>query len=320
MKITQIYKSLGDNRSEHQYTASAIDGFVDVYLAVNSLNYPSLIVKTKRTFGLPMLKAAKVTFKPSQDLNITMAGQSTIEGTYHILECESTSRIDVENFLTLIEAFLSASKSPNIKGEEIVAFFRSMTRLFALKPATDLELRRQGLWGELFMMENIQGFGFWAPFWHGAVTGLFDFSSGGKHVEVKSTLGQQRIHHFSHRQIWAPQGEEIMIASLMLSEDGTGLSLRELINRCRSAFRGLPDYLKLEFAVRYAGMEDEFTIGPQYNAEDAKRNLAIYRAVDAPHFQMPEPSGVSETSYKVDLTTATPIANEELNLWLDTFL
>lgn len=320
MKITQLFKSLKDNHSEHQYTASAIDGFSDVYLAISSSKYPSLIIGGNRKYGLPMLKAAKVAFKPSQELNITVCGQSTTSGFYHILECESTNRVDVENFLTLIEAFLFSRIGCGINGEAIVSFFRSMTRLFSTKPASDLELRRKGLWGELFLMENIRGYCFWARFWHGTVTGLFDFSFQGKHLEVKTTASSQRIHHFSHKQIWAQENEEIMIASIMLTEDSTGLSLRELINRCREAFRGLPDYLKLEFAVRYAGMDDESIIGPQFNSDEAKRKMAIFRAVDAPHFRMPEPAGVSETSYKVDLTAATPIASEDLNSWLDSFL
>jgi hypothetical protein len=51
-----------------------------------------------------------------------------------------------------------------------------------------------------------------------------DFSKAKKHVEVKTTVGTTRIHHFSHRQIWEAEGEMITIASLMLAEDDSGLS------------------------------------------------------------------------------------------------
>ena len=191
-----------------------------------------------------------------------------------------------------------------------------MVRLFAVKPASDLDAKRQGLWGELFIMQRIRGYRFWAPYWHSAVTGLFDFSTKKKHIEVKTTLGHQRIHHFSHKQIWEPEGEQILIASLLLTEDNSGLSLKELINECRTALRGTPDYLKLEFAVRHAGMDNESVSGPLFNTTDAERQLSWFRARDAPHFRMPEPNGVSETNYRVDLTKATPLSIEELSGWL----
>lgn len=280
------------------------------------MGQPALIVETDKMFGSPSLRAAKVSFKPSQEFSVTIDGKTVSGRIFHTLLCESSDRIDVENFLILIEAFLASRAGFEITGDNLASFFRSMVRLFAVKPSRDLDAERQGLWGELFIMGRVRGHRFWAPFWHGAVTGVFDFSTFGKHIEVKTTSGQQRIHRFSHRQIWEPDGEEILIASLILTTDDAGLSLRELIDECRIALRGTPDYLKLEMAVRHAGMARDSSSGPQFNASGAERELAWFRATDVPHFRMPEPPGVSETSYKVDLTKATPTSSEELSRWL----
>src|SRR5204863_6529462 len=129
----------------------------------------------------------------------------------------------VRTFLVLLEAFLSAppeSSSPSYS--EFQEFFRSMIRLFAVKHAPNLREERQGLWGELFVMSRVRGFRFWAPFWHNPVTQLFDFSATTKHVEVKTTLNPERVHRFSHRQIFALENEQIVVASLILTESETG--------------------------------------------------------------------------------------------------
>jgi hypothetical protein len=316
LSVVELFRTLKEKPSGHEFTASKIKGWRNAYLAVNSMGHPALIVETNSIFGGPSLKAARVSLKPSQELAVTIDGNTASKQIFHILICESSDRSDVANFLVLIEAFLASRIGLEIAGDDLSSFFRSMIRLFAMKPASDLDARRQGLWGELFMMRQVLGYRFWAPYWHGAVTGLFDFSAMSKHIEVKSSIGQQRIHHFSHKQIWESEGEEILIASLVLRQDDSGLSLRELVQECREALRGTPDYLKLEFAVRHAGMEDDSLSGPQFSEIAAEKELLWFRATDAPHFRMPEPPGVSETNYKVDLTRATPISAEELNRWL----
>lgn len=316
MSIRELFRSLKEKPSGHAYTASKIEAWRNVYLAVDSMGHPALIVETDNIFAGASLRAAKVSLKPSQVLTVTVDGITSNERIFHILICESSDRSDVAYFLVLIEAFIASRSGLEISGDDLALFFRSMVRLFATKPTNDLEARRQGLWGELFIMKKVKGCLFWASSWHGAVTGLFDFSANRKHVEVKTTLSDRRIHHFSHKQIWEAEGEQILIASLVLTGDSCGLSLRELINDCRVALRGTPDYLKLEFAVRHVGMDDDSVSGPQFDATKAERELSWFKATDAPHFRMPEPNGVSETSYKVDLTKAIPISEEGLNHWL----
>ena len=194
-----------------------------------------------------------------------------------------------------------------------------MVRLFAVSPANDLLSERRGLWGELFMMSRVRGFQFWAPFWHGEVIRRFDFSHGRNRLEVKLTTRSERIHYFTHRQIYSSGSEDIFIASIVAGEDDSGLSLRRLILDSRSALVGTPDYIKLEKAVRHAGMQDSAETGPVIDATEAEVSLAWFRSIHVPHFRVPEPQGVSETRYKVDLSTAPQITEAETDEWLDTW-
>ncbi len=215
-----------------------------------------------------------------------------------------------------MEAFLARYQGEQLDGDKL-SFFRSLVKLFSVTQAKDLQTERQGLWGELFMMRQLGGFQFWSPFWHSEVTRLFDFSSNRKRVEVKAVLGQQRIHHFSHRQIYAMGIEEIVIVSLLLREEDAGLSLRTLVDECREALLGTPEFLKIERSVRRAGMESNEVVGPIFDAVQAEALMCCFKSTDAPHFRMPEPPGVSETRYKVDLSTAPVLLRNEFKQWVE---
>lgn len=96
-------------------------------------------------------------------------------------------------------------------------------------------------------------------------------------------------------------------------DDDSGLNLRQLIDSRRSAPRGNPDYLKLEKAVRQAGMESPTESDPVINAAEAEENLASFSSMDIPHFRVPEHATVTDTRNKADLSTAPRVTAMELD-------
>ncbi len=319
MSIATLFARLKDNPSGHAFTVVAVPGHANVLLGVDTAGHPSLFVRAEEGALEPPLRTAKVSLELGQHYSLATMGESPRSELLHALRCETAEAAEVDTFLVLAEAFLARYEGQQVDEDDLTSFFRSMVRLFAVAPARDLRSERQGLWGELFVMSRVRGFAFWASFWHSETTRRFDFSASNRRAEVKTALGAERIHHFSHRQIYALEGEEIVIASLMLREEDAGLSLRELIGQARDALRGTEHYLKLERAVRQAGMDLMDKSGPVYDATEAERTLAWFRSTDAPHFRMPEPPGVSQTQYRVDLSTAPQIDTQELSEWLDSW-
>ena len=319
MSISEIFKKLRDNPSGHAYTVASIPGRDNIFLGSDTVGHPCIFITACERLSDPPLRTSQISLHLSQDYSIALDGGQIKRQSLHAMLCESLDRTDVESFLTLIEAFLARYAHEEVNGEKLAEFFRSMVKLFSVAPARDLQSERQGLWGELFIMRQMRGFQFWAPFWHSEATRLFDFSNSQKRVEVKTVLGQQRIHHFSHRQLFAVGEEEIVIASILLREEDAGLSLRILVDECRAALIGTPEFLKLEKAVRRAGMESSDAIGPIFDAARAESSISCFKSTDAPHFRVAEPPGVSETHYKVDLSTAPNISQEDLEAWLKTW-
>ena len=316
MRLAAILSELRDRPSGHAFTVAPVPGSYGVLLGVDMTGHPVLFVVAEAGTLEPPLRTNKLSLHIGQSYSLAGLDESPSVELLHALRCETSDSADVETFLLLAEAFLARQGAGRVDQHALTSFFRSMVRLFAVTPAKDLQAERRGLWGELFMMSRAQGFRFWAPFWHSEVERRFDFSSGRNRVEVKITTRPERTHHFSHRQIFAIEGEEITVASIVATEDDSGLSLRQLIDDCRNALIGTPDYLKLEKAVRRAGMESSTDSGPVIDAAEAEENLAWFRSMDIPHFRVPEPPGVTETRYRVDLSTAPRVTATELDAWL----
>ena len=316
MSLAELLLELRDRPSGHAFTVTPVPGHQGVLLGVDTTGHPVLFVLTEAGAVEPPLRTNKVSLHIGQSYSLAGMNDTPRLELLHALRCETSDSADVETFLLLAEAFLARQEAGGVDQQALTSFFRSMVRLFAVTPAKDLQAERIGLWGELFMMSRVKGFRFWSPFWHSDVTRRFDFSCGRNRVEVKITTRPERMHHFSHRQIYAIEGDEIIIASIVAAEDDSGLSLRELIEDCRSALLGTSDYLKLEKAVRQAGMESSTEAGPVIDAVEAEEGLAWFRSMDIPHFRVPEPAGVTETRYKVDLSTAPRVTTVELDEWL----
>jgi len=315
--MIDIFQDVRNNPSGHDFTVAPIPQCHDTFLGIDAAGRPCLFVRASDRSTDPPLRTAQVLLQLSREYNLAIGNDWPDRELFHSLRCETPNEPDIDTFLILIEAFLARHEGQPIVADTLISFFRSMVRLFAVSLARDVEAERQGLWGELFVMTRVRKFSFWAPFWHSEATQRFDFSASGRRVEVKTTVGLERIHHFSHGQIFAHEGEEIVIASLLLREDDAGLSLRKLIDDARVALQDTPFFLKVERAVRRAGMEGSSEAGLVFDAIEASRELAWFRSTDAPHFQVPEPPGVSETRYKVDLSTTPRIDSQELEEWLD---
>ena len=274
MSLAALLSKLRDRPSGHAFTVAPVPGNQGVLLGVDMTDHPVLFVLAEAGAVEPPLRTNNVSLHIGQSYSLASMDDFPRTELLHSLRCETSDSPDVETFLLLAEAFLARQEAVGVDRHTLTSFFRSMVRLFEVTPAKDLQGERHGLWGELFMMSRVGGFRFWAPFWHSEVTRRFDFSCGRNRVEVKITTRPERMHHFSHRQIYAIEGEEIVVASIVASEDDSGLSLRQLIEDCRSALLGTPDYLKLEKAVRQAGMESSTESGPAIDVVEAEEGLA----------------------------------------------
>ena len=199
--------------------------------------------------------------------------------------------------------------------ESITSIFHSLVNLFSVKIEQDTVFAQRGLWAELFFMQKYGGFEFWASSWHSEPTRTFDFSAANLRTEIKCTIRPERIHEFSHSQLVSISDDKIVIVSYLLQEDDSGTSLQELIENAIGKFRGTHHFIKLERAIRKVNMNNPENTGPKFNPNHAMQNVAWFRSLDIPKFPIREPTGVTDTHYKSDLTQTPRLSEDEINTW-----
>jgi hypothetical protein len=302
----------------HSFRALPLPDRDGVFVGVDHLGRPCLFVVSPRLPRQAPLRTARVCLYPGMEFVLQLADGEHRRETLSALHCEAEGECDTDSFLLMVEAFLAEHPSSVPTFGDLSSFLLSLSSLFGTGRARDLRSERQGLWGELYIMRETRGYLFWGPYWHADNTGTFDFSGPRGCLEVKATTNTDRRHIFLHRQLYAGEpAVEVVVASLILLPSQDGLSLASLIAECRDSFRGTPWYPRLDAAIRRAGMTNLEDDGPAYDLVQAATGLQWYRTETIPHFPCPEPLGVSDTHYTVDLSSSRCITPPETGGWLD---
>ena len=290
-----------------------------IFLGIGPGPCVAILVPTMEP-SCPGLKSNLVSLKLNQKCRVYCDGKQIKSEGFDILQCNSVELAHLETFIMLSSAFISEMQNLLNPRQTLFTFFDSLLSLFKTQPAIDLTNERQGLWGELFVMYTLGKIKDLIKFWHKETTRKFDFSNKDKRIEVKTTTSKDRIHIFSHQQLFSNAGYDILIMSLMLRLEEAGLSLKELINFIRREIADdFENLKKLEISVRRAGMDDPNDMGPVYDEIEAKHNLAFFLAKNVPKFPLPEPTGVTGTRYNVDLSSAPRMGESELDNYILTF-
>lgn len=288
------------------------------YVALDRQNRPTLFIPDEGKTAEPSQRANDVSLELGVECKLYVGEHERVSGRFHVLQCQSSDSATTDTFVLLLDALLDRLRSGQVAVDYLATFFRTLARLFSVRPSSDPAKERQGLWGELLLMRILGGASTWARFWHTDPYKRFDFSAAHRRIEVKTTIGDARVHSFAHRQLFTTGGEQVAIASLVLRKNPDGLSLKTLIEEGRNELSSEPAQLaKLEAAARGARMSDLKEPGPSFDEVDASTNLAWFWAQEAPRFTQSEPPGVSETRYKADLSFTPQIADPDLTLWLN---
>lgn len=211
---------------------------------------------------------------------------------------------------------LCVSMTDDLNEEKMVRNFFDLKDLFTnqKKPST-IEL--QGMFGELFAIYHIKNnYGLdISTYYQREEKRKFDFSiSEKKKIEIKTTLKPERVHHFLHQQL-DTERFDIKVVSIMLQKDDCGMSLLELINKCKDAFSNyLIIVLYIEMMTKNIDESDLDSI--RFNYEYAKNSFKIFNANDLPRIKEKDVNGVFNIEYDVDLENIQHISKGQLVDWI----
>jgi Putative PD-(D/E)XK family member, (DUF4420) len=134
-------------------------------------------------------------------------------------------------------------------------------------------------------------------------------------LEVKSSAGQTRQHHFTLEQLCPPSGTVLIIASLLVERSDAGRTIKDLIELIRSRISGDPELIAHvnRIITLTLGNSWQKALTEGFDEKLAERSLAFFSAENIPKIN-PNilPTEVSGVHFKVDLTGLHPLSSSDL--------
>lgn len=314
--LLEMYSRLADlSGSGDLYMARAIDRRPCYRVAKDPQGNPALLIATHTSCDattVPPLELPNLLFRPRCVCRVQAEGVPESIETLAVLKCSTDDLMLREYFLRSVSGLVAAlPDAPNER--DIASAVGKLVELFrALEapPRTSL----QGLWCELFLIARAPQVRQAAAAWHGDPHALHDFVAGRHWLEVKSSAGSHRSHHFLLDQLLPPQGTAAVVASFILEESGRGTSITDLwdqVSNRPELTAGLRDRLSHILALGL-GRDWRKAGRVAFDSDAAASQLQLYDAETIPTVDPRLPAEVSEVQFKSELTDVIPLSRAEV--------
>lgn len=224
------------------------------------------------------------------------------EDIYTIISFKSDSDYLQEYFLKIVFVLIkNISEKPLLKDlkieiEKLINLFTKFS-----KPALKTI---QGLWAELFIIEQSKNPDYLIQSWHSSTTDKYDFNDGKDKIEVKSTVKNRRIHNFSLEQLTPNLNSKLIIASIFAIETGTGRSIFDLVESIENKIEDKNLAFRVnEMVAVTLGNDFEKSFDIFFDYQFAVDTIQYYNSLDVPIINKNDiPSNITNIKFDCDLT------------------
>ena len=296
------------------FNASPISGTGRYRIAKDIDGCPTLLLSlpTDQTGANDTFRLENVAIESDVLCRVSSTDGRRHNDRFTILRCTSSDRSMHSYFLRIVDALIRQLGScPSRSG--LTNALRLLANLFsALSQPSSRSI--QGIWAELFVIANGRRPVALLRAWRTNAGERFDFSSESQRIEVKSTSGQARRHHFSLAQLDSHDETDTVIASMFVRSNGRGISLVQLVDQLTDAVSGTQESeLTLQNIIAGTLGVNWREAGERlFDPDIARRSLNFYRRGSIPRLGPVTPDGVSEVSFVSDLSLTPDIPTREL--------
>jgi len=239
-----------------------------------------------------ILKTQSLSLEINQKVNLVENEQSS-ETIVNLISCKFNNPKELRVFWDVCEIFVNDENFRTVTW--IMSIFQTVQDLFNTRDLpSDIEL--QGMFTELYTILKFIDYVNLGDYWHTDEKMKFDFSlSEVIKLEVKSTIGEVRKHHFKHNQLISNQ-LEIFVLSYLLRRDDQGLSLYSLIEDTYPYLSNNPKQLTRVQKILY-DVDREILESMKFAEPYTSQELKIFKAKEIPQFSERTPSGVANAEY-----------------------
>ena len=174
----------------------------------------------------------------------------------------------------------------------------------------------QGLWTELLVIERSYMPEILIKAWHESPTAKYDFTMGRDKIEVKSTSGETRIHHFSLDQLYPSSNSRVLVASAIVRESAQGkdgLSVRDLYDKICNKINSVDARMHMMKVIAETIGTDMHRLNEVFfDYVEACDSLRYYNAKDVPGVDKNGVHpGVTGVGFNSDLSGVSDIQSDE---------
>jgi len=290
--------------------AARVPGRQDVFFAVSALDEFYLLIKLRETVLVSETRLNAIRISAGFEYQLSEAHPATpSRGQFATVVLESGSIGLLTAFGSMAGILLaSLAESPN--AAEVETFLNDFLELFAPR-RTMGRSEIVGLWGELWLIRSSPDVARFASGWHLEPSSKFDFSLPPYLLEVKTTEGDTRTHHFSLAQL-VTKDRPIFIASIAIKPDAAGISVAALLAEILGSVPLLerPKMARKTLAVLGGDLEAAEDFRFSAVGDDS---IAVVAADEIPRVEVPANAPISQVNFVVDITTQVNGSTLKLN-------
>ena len=283
-------------------------------LGMTSEGFPVFFIVTNNTpFNAQNIEREMLSVQ--YDMPCTLISDEDEQNNAYSIITLRASEVSLQSYF--IEIFLMMlGKIPAIPSKRELAI--EVENLISIFSALSKPPRKkvQGLWAELLVIERSLHPETLISAWHSQANAKYDFTMGRDKIEVKSTSGEERIHHFSLDQLNPSPNSRLLIASVIVRESAQGsggMSVRDIYNKICTKVSANNARLKLYSIMAECIGSDLTKIDSIFfDYVEASDTLAFFDANQVPHVEKNSIQPfVSDVSFSSNLTHLIDISNPQ---------
>lgn len=236
-----------------------------------------------------------------------------IENVYTIISLK-TDNIDFQQYFLEVVCIVLEQLPDKPNHKQLKAEIHKLIELFS-RFTRPPRKTIQGLWAELFLIEQVQYPEYLIQAWHASPEDKFDFNDGRDKIEVKSTSKQRRVHSFSIEQLNPNKNSNLLVASLLVTQTGSGKNIFDLKNSICKRVQNLQLQFRLnEILSQTLGSDFDKVFDVYFDYQQAIDTLEFYDFRDIPTIHNTNiPIEVTNVHFDCDLSRVITIKDKDFD-------
>ena len=309
--LIKIYNEIEPNKKTSSFCLAKSDPRFKkgIWISKDENNFPCIFIESVKTNEKDNLSYSYIQLTHQLEHRIEINQDQKDSFLCSEILCKSQDEEMIELFFDCLLPSIEKIDTP-CKPKEVNHLLKKMINLFKVldnKSKNDI----QGLWSELFLINNSSNPEEMVACWHDESNEKYDFSKDRNFIEVKSSKGNKREHVFSLEQAHGKAENTVLIASLKLDEDDEGYSLKSLLDQVLEKVKGNSELVeKVQYNVRSTlGKSWKSGLDVSFDLDYAKSELNFYDLDEIPKLDKTcRVEGVSNIKFSSDLGAKSPIA------------